>query len=186
MRGRKHNATGRSTGSLKVKNRHTIDGVFVAHRLSMIESPAFRSLTLVGRRMLDRLEAEHCHQGGRENGNLIVTYSDFERFGIRRKSIFDGIEELVWLGFVQVMQRGWAAAFEYRTPSIYRLTYLNTDQASSTDEWSALTENHVRDIVGNLRARRNARRSQDIEGRGDCGTKPVGADEPSGRAVYSS
>jgi hypothetical protein len=43
----------------------------------MLESPAFRALSFAGHKFLARLEIEHLHHAGRENGRLIVTYDQF-------------------------------------------------------------------------------------------------------------
>lgn len=43
-----------------------IEGQFIAHRIEMLESTAWASLeTLAARRVLDRLEIEHAHHGGK-------------------------------------------------------------------------------------------------------------------------
>jgi hypothetical protein len=72
-----------------------IAGQFIAHRIEMLESAAWASLTFAARRILDRLEIEHANHGGKENGNLPCTYDDFERFGVRRASVAAGIRLLV-------------------------------------------------------------------------------------------
>lgn len=51
---------------------------FVGHLVGMLESPAYRVLTLSARRVLDRLEIELLRHGGNENGRLAVTYRQFE------------------------------------------------------------------------------------------------------------
>jgi len=48
----------------------------------MLESEALRSLSLAARRVVDRVILEQMAHAGKENGNLIVTYDDFVRFGI--------------------------------------------------------------------------------------------------------
>ena len=92
-------------------------------------------LSLAAHRVLLRLEIEHCHEGGRENGNLVCTYDQFERFGIRRASVADAIKQLVTVGLVEVTHQGRGGNREYRDPSRYRLTYLQTQAANPTDEW---------------------------------------------------
>jgi hypothetical protein len=138
--GRKHNATGRSSGKLYLKSRQKIEGQFVPHRLAMLESAAWRLLSFTARRILDRIEIEHMGHGGVENGRLPVTYDDFERYGIRRKSIPAGLFELEALGFLEITQRGRMAAAEFHVPSKYRLTYVLTfnPAGAPTDEWSKL------------------------------------------------
>lgn len=112
-----------------------INGQFIAHRVEMLESPAWAALSFAARRCLDRIEIEHAHHGAKENGNLPVTYGDFERFGVRRKSIAPAIRQLVKCGFVEVTHKGRGGNAEYRQPSRYRLTYIFTKAAAPTDEW---------------------------------------------------
>jgi hypothetical protein len=80
------------------RRKSTIIGQFVPHRIELIESPAWRVLSLSARRVLDRIEVELCHHGGlRENGRLPVTYGDFERYGIHCAAIAPAIREVVAL-----------------------------------------------------------------------------------------
>ena len=53
----------------------------------MLESPAFRVLSLSARRVLDRIEIELAHHGGQDNGRLPVTYEHFHDYGIHRHAI---------------------------------------------------------------------------------------------------
>jgi hypothetical protein len=83
------------------RKRTRIDGQFAAREIKMLESHAFRELSLSARRVLDRLEIELAHHGGMDNGKLPVTYDDFQRYGIdRHAAIAPAIRELVALGFV--------------------------------------------------------------------------------------
>ena len=103
----------------------------------MLGSPAFRALSLTGHRILARIELELCSHAGKDNGNLIVTYDDFERFGIDRHAIGPGLRELEALGFIEIVQRGRAGNADHRRPHIFRLTYLPTDN-ELTDEWQQI------------------------------------------------
>ena len=62
--------------------RNKIAGQFAARLIEMLESAAYRVMSLSAHRLLDRLEIEHAHHGGRDNGKLPVTYGDFENYGI--------------------------------------------------------------------------------------------------------
>jgi hypothetical protein len=118
---------------------NTIVGPFIPHRVDMLESAAWAGLSLAARKVLDRLEIEHMRHGGADNGQLPCTYDDFERFGIRRKSVADALAELVGLGFVEVTHQGRGGNAAYRHSSRYRLTYLHTKKAAATDEWKNRT-----------------------------------------------
>lgn len=89
------------------------------------------------RRLLDRLELEHMRHGGAENGNLPCTYTDFEQARIRRASIALAIRQAVALGFLEVVKQGYLSASGFRSPSLYRLTYVHGCGQSPppTDEW---------------------------------------------------
>jgi hypothetical protein len=71
----------------KRQKAKTIDEPFILLRLSMLSSPAFMVLSLAARRVLTRIEIEHMQYGGKENGNLTVTYDQFEDYGIHRHSM---------------------------------------------------------------------------------------------------
>jgi hypothetical protein len=119
------------------KRRNAISGQFVPHLLSMLESPAFRVLSRAAHMVLARIEIEHMHHGGKENGHLPVTYEDFVRYGIHRHAIAPAIRELHILGFINITVRGRAGNREFRSPSRYRLTYCPAkgEPGDGTHEW---------------------------------------------------
>lgn len=89
----------------------------------MLESPAYRVLSLSAHRALSRVEVEFAHHGGQDNGKLPVTYDDFERYGVRRRSIGPALLELGVLGFIVITEHGkMAKAAEYRRPNKFLLT----------------------------------------------------------------
>ena len=55
------------------------------YAIEMMQSDAWRDISINDRRMLDRLESENMSHGGYEDGNLVVTYDQFVAAGIRRK-----------------------------------------------------------------------------------------------------
>ena len=109
----------------------------------MIESPAWRALSLSGRRAVDRIEIEHGHHGGNDNGRLPVTFDDFEDFGISHKSVAQAIREVQALGFARITERGRASESDFgRHPNKFGLTYLPVLRGSRwhapTDEWKEI------------------------------------------------
>jgi hypothetical protein len=116
------------------RNRNRIATQFVAMRVEMLESPAWRALSLSGHRVVARVCVEHAHHGGRDNGKLPVSYDDFEHYGIHRHSIAAAIREAVALGFLRITREGRAGNAEFRQATHYRLTFLY-DGAPPTDEW---------------------------------------------------
>ena len=67
--------------------KNKIAGQFSARTVEMLESPAYRVLSLPAHRILARLEIEHAHHGGNDNGRLPVTYDQFVEYGIRRHAV---------------------------------------------------------------------------------------------------
>src|SRR5258708_6741679 len=148
---------------------NVIAGQFVPHRIAMLESAAWRTLSFTARRILDRIEIEHGRHGGVENGKLPVTYDDFAEFGIRRKAISSGLFELVTLGFLEITEKGRMAAAEFHVPSKYRLTYIFTRKPDGppTDEWSKFTSDGealaaVKAHARKMREKRAARKKEMI------------------------
>jgi hypothetical protein len=118
------------------RRRSKISGQFSGRPIEMLESPAFRALSLSAHRVLARIEIEHAHHGGKDNGLLPVTYDHFEEYGLDRHAIGRAIRELVALGFLTV-QEGCAGNASHRIPNKYGLTYRGSEGSLSagTDEW---------------------------------------------------
>jgi hypothetical protein len=115
------------------KRKSWIARQFAPRPIDMLESPAMRALSLAARRALDRIEIEHAHHGGEDNGKLPITYADFERFGLQSNAIAPALRELAALGFIEVTRKGYGGAAEMRAPSWYRLTYRPACNASRRD-----------------------------------------------------
>ena len=107
----------------------------------MLEFPANRVMSLSAKRVLERLEIELFHHGGKpeENGRLPCTYEHFEEYGVHPDAIAPAIRELVALGFVQITRPGCAGNAGYRQPTLYRLTYRHFgSHRETTDEWKRI------------------------------------------------
>ena len=107
--------------------KNQIVGQFAPRPIPMLESPAYRVLSLSAHKVLSRLEIEHVQHGGRDNGKLPCTYQHFEEYGVYVNAIGAAIRELEALGFVEVTHRGVGGNANERTPSLYRLTYRHVD-----------------------------------------------------------
>lgn len=114
--------------------RNKIAGQFAWQLIEMLESPAYRVLSLSAHRLLDRIEIELGHHAGHDNGKLIVTYNDFVEYGIERHSVAPAMREAEALGFVHT-EHGRAGNAEHRTPNKFRLASRPTDSAEATDDW---------------------------------------------------
>ena len=116
------------------RRRTTIGGQFAPRLIEMLESPAYRVLSLSAHRVLDRIEVELGHHAGIDNGRLPCTYDHFEEYGIHRHAIGPAIREAVVLGFIEV-KRGSAGNAEHRAPNLFRLTYRPDYRGQQTDCW---------------------------------------------------
>ena len=58
--------------------RTKIGEQFSTRIIRMLESPAYRALSLSAHRLLSRIEVELAHHGGKDNGKLPVTFKDFD------------------------------------------------------------------------------------------------------------
>jgi hypothetical protein len=94
-----------------------IVGQFVPRPIDMLESPAYRVLTLAAHRVLARLEIEFAHHGGNDNGALPVTFGDFISYGIERHAVAPAIRELGALGIAEVSEHGRGGNAVFRSPA---------------------------------------------------------------------
>jgi len=141
------------------KRRNKIDGQFNARTLKMMESPAYRALSLSAHRVMDRICIELMHHGGNDNGKLPVTYEHFVEYGIARHAIAPAIRELEALGFVEVTQRGKPSAGEFRLPNLFRLTFVYCRSTPHpTHEWQRIEDIATAEAIG--RAARLAKKQK--------------------------
>lgn len=121
--------------------RKTIPFQFTPRSVEMMESPAWRVLSLSAHRLLDRLDIEHRHHGGCDNGKLIVTFEQFCGYGMDRHAVARAIREAVALGFVRVTRQGCAGNADQRQASQYRLTYQPAEGVPGygSNEWHTIT-----------------------------------------------
>ena len=96
-----------------------------------------RLSSAAAQRVLFRLEIELLHHGGNDNGKLVVTFNQYEEYGVRRKSIAAALRELEALGFIEIVEHGCAGNAGYGKPNVFRLTYRPSDGApeDGSHEW---------------------------------------------------
>jgi hypothetical protein len=144
------------------KERGSIPGAFAWRLIEMLESPANRVLSLSAKRVLERLEIELFHHGGKpeENGRLACTFEHFVEFGVHRHAIAPAIREAVALGFVQITRPGCAGNANYRQPTLYRITYRHSgSHRETTDEWRRIkTIEEAEAIAERARSQQSQRR----------------------------
>lgn len=124
----------------------------------MLRSELWYELPLAARRCLDRLMLEHLEQGLHANGQLIVTYDQFEKCKIRRESISDAIGALEYAGFIRI-DRGKFEAADRKRPNIYTLTWLPVDIRSSTNDFKKVTVKQLRNYLEARRKHRGRHRA---------------------------
>jgi hypothetical protein len=108
-----------------------ISGQFAARLIEMMESPAYRVLSLSAHRVLSRIEIEWAHHGGQDNGQLPVTFDDFAEYGVHRTAIGPALYELESLGFIVITEKGkMARAADYRRPNKFLLTSRPTNKGA--------------------------------------------------------
>jgi hypothetical protein len=163
-----HNHTGRSfsgPSSYLRKASAVPDGQpFVWQTREMLESPAMRVMSLTAHRLVQRIMIEHMAHSGRENGNLICTYNDFETYGVRRNSIAVAITEADALGWIKVVKRGHFAVSEFREPSLYRIEWLpDKDARPASNRWKNLKSlDDAREVVRRSRPSRRPLKQRPI------------------------
>lgn len=119
----------------KLRNAQQPKGLFIFYEIELVESAAYRCLSRDERLALDRIYVEHIYNNRTENGLLIVTYADFERWGIRRGNIRAALVGLRVLGFIR-MQDG-RGGKGHSLPNAYRLTFLGDQEGMRTNDWKA-------------------------------------------------
>jgi hypothetical protein len=119
---------------------------WIAHRLELVTSPAWRMRPKPLVNILDRLEIEHMREGGAENGNLAVSYDQFVAAGVSRKVIRAAETAGEALGLL-VVTRSEVVSGNVRGANIYRLTYVpERGRRAPTDEWLDVTRDIAEEV----------------------------------------
>jgi hypothetical protein len=134
-----------------------ISGQFSGRLIELLESPAYRALSLSAHRVISRVEIELGHHGGRDNGRLPITYDDFQTYGIDRHAIAPAIREAEALGFIVVTERGRAGNADFRSPNLFRLTFRHAKglPGDGTHEWRQFKS--IEQAIMTARAARDAK-----------------------------
>ena len=96
---------------------------FVQISNELLNSYSWKNMSINGRRILDRIMIEHTNHAGTENGNLIVTYNDFEEYGVNRNQILKSIKELEDLNLIEI-EHGKRRCYNESYPNRFRVTFL--------------------------------------------------------------
>ena len=109
---------------MKAPRKNRISGQWSPRPIKMLESPAYRALSLSAHRIMSRIEIELARHGGKDNGRLPVTKRDFIAYGMQHVAVANGIREAEALGFIQVTERGRGGNSEHHSPNLFRLTFV--------------------------------------------------------------
>ena len=122
-----------------------------------------RVLSQAAIRVMHRIEIEHMAHGGAENGRLIVTYDQFEEYGVYCHAISPALRELVALGFLEVTEKGCGGNANHRRANRFRLTYVNMNsRAAPTHEWRKIETIEIAErLAGDARGEKD-RRARDL------------------------
>src|SRR5262245_37769460 len=102
-----------------IKRRNRISQQFSPRLIEMLESPAYRVLSLAAHLVISRIEIELASHGGNDNGALPVTTDDFAAYGLHRTSVAPGIRVAEALGFIRVTKHGRGGNAEHRSPNLF-------------------------------------------------------------------
>jgi hypothetical protein len=108
-----------------IKRRNRISGQWSPRLIEMLESPAYRTLSLSAHRIISRIEIELAHHGGNDNGRLPVTKLDFICYGVSHDQVAPAIREAEALGFIQITERGRGGNAEFHKPNLFFLTFAH-------------------------------------------------------------
>lgn len=119
---------------------------WVPHRLELIISPAWKARPISVIRILERLEEEHMRHGGHCNGELFVSYGQFQLAGVSRRIVRPALECASALGLIAITQEGEPRG-DVRPPNAYALGYLAIGKAAPIDAWKQVSSERAQSIV---------------------------------------
>jgi hypothetical protein len=112
------------------RNHPPPDEPWIWHTREMYESAAWRSLSRTGRMVIERIELEHMAHAGTENGNLIVTFADFVKYGVHREVLKAAIADAAVRGVIVITQQGKPSVGATRFPTKFALGWLPLSDGS--------------------------------------------------------
>ncbi|MGA2636603.1 hypothetical protein [Methylocella sp.] len=124
----------------RIANRPPEGEAWAWWTVQMMDSAAYRALSLAGRKVIDRIVLEHMEQGGKENGRLKVTARDFKQAGVHWREVPGAVAEVEALGWAKRTIFGRRVCGEDRGASAqFRLTWLPVHESDNaippTNDW---------------------------------------------------
>lgn len=145
--GKRHDATGRSTGEIvhyggRAK-RWKFEEAFVGEPMSLLESPGYQALNFPAFKILAFLKLEHVRHGGAENGRLMAPHRQLQALGISPRHIKPALAMLEAFGVIRCTTDG-ARLGGRPNAAKYALTWLPTcDGQLPTEDYKTVTRVHV-------------------------------------------
>jgi hypothetical protein len=180
--GKRHDATGRSTGEVihyggRAKRWKFEEG-FIGEPMSLLESPGYQALNFPAFKILAFLKLEHCRQGGAENGRLMAPHRQLQALGISPRKIKPALAMLEAFGIIRLTTDGERLGGRPNAAR-YALTWLPTcDGRLPTEGYKRITSADVRCHL------RNAAQAPTSEGDPPTQVKAIGT--KSGQNAYTS
>jgi hypothetical protein len=137
---------------------------FIQLETKLLYSPAWKSLSITARRVLDFLMVEHCEHGGHENGRLKAPYDQLvAKGGCSKNLIPDAIRELEMVRLIKVKRGGKHNGSNQ--PSNYTLTFVYTKgkigiSFSATNDWERVDAEKIHEYKKDRREQRKARKKR--------------------------
>jgi hypothetical protein len=134
-------------------NRPPADENWIWFTRDMLESPAWCAMPLAARKVVERIAIEHLGHAGKCNGELVVTYDDFEAFGVRRSTVIQAIAIATGLGWIDTTKKGYAYGSR-KVASEYALTWLpRRDGTPPSNRWKGVLAEDATRTVATYRQR---------------------------------
>lgn len=155
---------------LKVSEIDNDEMGFIRLSKALLKSYSWRYKSVLVTKLIDFLLIEHLEHAGTENGNLIATHKQLNKYGIGKQYINLTINEAEELGLI-VCDRGMRKNVCDSYPNKFRLTFLNSCEfdnfnrlvyKSPTKEWKYISEEKAISISNKykqLRTNKNKKRS---------------------------
>jgi hypothetical protein len=124
----------------------------------MLTSYAWRELVKhkVAHLIVMRVVVEYLEHAGQDNGRLIVTYDNFEEFGISEPMIPGGLDIAEALGFL-IVHRGRKPRHNRKPPNRYGLTFYPIHEEFETNDWNGIkSATEARAVVERIKEQRAA------------------------------
>ena len=121
----------------RVPHKNRIGGQWSPRLIKMLESPAYRALSLSAHRIISRTEIELAKHGGNDNGRLPLTKQDFIAYGVSPRLVAPTTREAEALGFIRVTH-GRGGNSEHRKPNLFGVTFAhspNSHVEPATHDW---------------------------------------------------